>query len=170
VLHSLAGVAGARRLLPADNDTRPAAGTSGAAAGSPAHGAAVASADGDGAAVGELPEAFQLFEGGSINEILAKGSDAASAAASAAAAAAASRAHSRRSGRPGMAREAAVAGGQARDGVLPVLLFHGLCSWSEGQLEGEGWLWFHACRPLLKPLPVRRMMRGRAAHQSCDAC
>jgi hypothetical protein len=117
VLHSLEGVAGARRILPPANDS--------AAPQQPRD-------------AGRHPPALPLFEGGSLAEVLERAAeaDAAAAAAASQAGAAVSRAAARRGGRRGAAQGA---GGMAAEAASPVLLFHGVCAWAEGQLEGV-WL------------------------------
>lgn len=126
VLHTLGRVAGARRILSPANDSQLAA--AGAGSGAAGH---AAGGDGDRGEAGAVPAAaFPLYEGGSMSEILEQAADATAAAAAAA------RAHSCRGGRLRRDHEAAAVAVAAGDGVPPVLLFHGVCAWAEGQLEG----------------------------------
>jgi hypothetical protein len=122
VLHLLGGVAGARRILPpSHNDTVTAAGPGSA------------SSSATGVTVGSSSDNPWLYEGGSLAEILERAADAAGADPSAAEQPQAQQ-------RQPAAREKA--GQQQQQEAAPaappaVLLFHGVCAWAEGQLEGE---------------------------------
>ena len=121
VLHLLGGVAGARRILPpAHNDTT----------GGP--GSASVSGVGATSTEGSSSDGPWLYEGGSLAEILERAADAAGADPSTAA-------------QPqGQQRQPAAqehAGRQQQEATAAaaspaVLLFHGVCAWAEGQLEG----------------------------------
>lgn len=114
ILHMLVGVPGATRLLPAVPRESANAGSA----------AEVAPRDGDargrgsGSAGTAAPKPAALYEGGSLSEVLERAADAAAATAAAA------------------AKPRASKRGDRRAGAEQVLLFHGVCGWAEGQLEG----------------------------------
>lgn len=127
VLHFVPGIADSRLILPQPtspgNRTAPAApGAAAAGTGRPSVDASESSHAG-GAADGGAAGAPHLYEGGSVGDIMEQ---------AAAAAARGRRGHS-------ASRRGRKAGDTA---ALPVLLFHGVCAWAEGQLEGGcgGWV------------------------------
>ncbi|KAL4442669.1 hypothetical protein ABPG77_006663 [Micractinium sp. CCAP 211/92] len=135
VLHFVPGIADSRLILPQPtspgNRTAPAApGAAAADTGRPSGDAAESSSQAGGAADGGAAGTPHLYEGGSLGEIMEQ---------AAAAAARGRRGHS-----------ASRRGGKAGDAAaLPVLLFHGVCAWAEGQLEGElrAGAWAFTARP-----------------------
>ncbi|KAL4424312.1 hypothetical protein ABPG75_001613 [Micractinium tetrahymenae] len=160
VLHTVAGVPGARRILPppastgnrttaaapssssasaADpsGSTAGAAGTRGAASGGTG-GSTRDASDAGSAPARSAPDpagVLRFYEGGSLSEVLERAAEAADAVAAAAQC---------RRGR------CAARGGKAEAAPPPpVLLFHGVCAWAEGQLEGElrAGAWAFTARP-----------------------
>lgn len=156
-LHWLAGVTGATRLLPAAGD---GAMTSGGAEARDTVTWGRGPSGGSGAAA-LAPAA--LYEGGSLSEVLERASDAADAAGAA----------QPRPGKRAARRSDRRAGAELAPPVVPpVLLFHGVCGWAEGQLEGA-WVKVHglSSAALLGAACCCRCMRARALcpHACCTA-